>query len=259
MGGKSGKSRNSQMKKLIAANLKKASRRSKKKILVARVNVPKSHKIRRNIQVAKVLNLPKRGPMPVFRAQIDDPLRLRIEQAHIASVAYAPNETTLSRDSIDAIRNKLLAMNTKLAPVPQRSPIAQTDSVTTATIKSQKTVALASAQAVKQKTSKNIRQPAAKTKNAASRQKRPSGWHVQIGAVPTQKLARSLLSKMRGKMPILADGNMFGDLDDYLEPVTKNGQTLYRARFVGFINKSSARSACKAMKKRKFSCLALKG
>jgi len=77
--------------------------------------------------------------------------------------------------------------------------------------------------------------------------------------VPDQTNALILLSKTRQKMPSLDNAGKFGEIHDYLEPVVKNGTTLYRARFAGFENKKSARSACKAMKKQRISCLALKG
>lgn len=235
MGGKSGKSRNAQMNTLISKYLKRATRRSKQKMLVARINNPRAA----NTQLAGLLVLPKRGPVPVFRSQNNDPVRLRIEQAHTASLAYAPSENTVSRRNINAIRGKLLTMNANQAPVPRQSPIASTDKLQTASIRPNVAVGLAP-----QKLETNTR---------------PDGWHVQIGAVPNQASALLLLSKARKKMPSLRDAKKFGSLRDYLEPVSKNGETLYRARFTGFNNKKSARSACKAMKKQKISCLAIKG
>ncbi len=250
LGGKSGKSRNAQMQNLIARHLKKATRRSKRKMLVARVN---THR-RSNIVVASV-SLPKRGPIPVFRAQSNDPARLRIEQAHIASVAYAPATKPGRNGSVDAIRDKLLAMNNNRAPVPIQSPIAKPDSVVTASIRPQVPVGLAPMPTKARKVSV-VKSGLTAGKSKATTN--PGGWQVQIAAVPDQASAISFLSKARKKLPSLAK-RKYGNLRDYLQPTVKNGVQLYRARFAGFKNKDSARSACKAMKKRKISCLAIKG
>ncbi|MDN3719569.1 SPOR domain-containing protein [Roseibium salinum] len=44
----------------------------------------------------------------------------------------------------------------------------------------------------------------------------------------------------------------------YTEPVETDGQTLYRARFVGFETKTAAWNACKTLKKKaKYACFAI--
>jgi len=236
MGGKSGKSRNAQMQKLISRHLKKATRRSKKKMLVAAIHKPAS-----NTQLASLVQLPKKGPMPVFRQQVNDPARLRIEQAHVASVAFADSDRPLSKQSVNAIRNKLLSLNNVKIPSPRRQAKSSIDDIVTASVETK-------LPAVREVA------PVKRAVPVAS-----GGWQVQVGAVPDQTDALLLLSKTRKKMPGLDNGRQFGEIHDYLEPVVKNGTTLYRARFAGFENKKSARSACKAMKKRRITCLALKG
>ncbi len=228
MGGKSGKSRNAQMNSLISKYLRKATRRAKRQPLIAQISKSQFG----NIVVASALKLPKRGPIPVFRQQNNDPARLRIEQAHIASIAFAPTPPAIAKRNVDAIRSKLLAMNSNNAPIPKQNPFG-TDQITTASIP----------------TSANMDSP----------NYRPSGWQVQVGAVPTKVHALDLLSKARKKFPTLTKSSKYGNLRDYLQPVEKNGGTLYRARLAGFLSKDSARAACKAMKKRKIDCLAIKG
>ncbi len=235
MGGKSGKSRNAQMQTLISKYLKKASRGTKKRMLVASIGKSRNA----NTVLASAIVLPKIGPVPVFRAQNNDPARLRIEQAHTASLAYAPQYPGTSSRNVDAIRSKLLAMNNARAPVPVISPIAYTDNTKTASIRPAAPVGL---------TPEKLQQPV-----------RPSGWHVQIGAVPAQSSALALLAQARKKMPALSKSTKYGRLRDYIEPVVKNGETLHRARFAGFKDKKSARAACVAMKKKKISCLAIAG
>lgn len=255
MGGKSGKSRNAQMQSLISRYLKKATRRTKRRMLIASINNPRIGNTR--LALARTApRLPKRGPVPVFRAQRNDPARLRIEQAHVTSVAYAASEQPLSRTNVDAIRTKLLAMRNTQAPIPLQNPVASTDKVVTASIRPEVPVGLAPMKTSARKASV-VKSGLAPQK--VKKQSRPGGWHVQVGAVPGQSKALALLSKARKKMPGLANAKRYGALRDYLEPVVKNGETLYRARLAGFKSKKSARSACSAMKKRKISCLAIKG
>lgn len=81
----------------------------------------------------------------------------------------------------------------------------------------------------------------------------PNGWQIQIGAVPSEEAANILLGSamnvgtrhLRGKVP-------------FTEPVISKGQTLHRARFAGFTNKSAARKACSYLETKDFSCLALR-
>ena len=80
----------------------------------------------------------------------------------------------------------------------------------------------------------------------------PAGsWIVQIGAAPTQNGANQLLSDASGKVASLVD------LRPYVERFDKNGQTYYRARFVGFGGRDDATVACNELKKAKMSCLAM--
>jgi D-alanyl-D-alanine carboxypeptidase len=81
----------------------------------------------------------------------------------------------------------------------------------------------------------------------------PSGWIVQIGAAPTQDGANRLLATATGKIATL------NDLRPYVERFDKNGETFYRARFVGFGDEDQASGMCKQLKKAKMSCLAMQG
>jgi len=89
--------------------------------------------------------------------------------------------------------------------------------------------------------------PAAATSAAA-----PAGsWIVQIGAAPTQDGANSLLDNASGKVASLSD------MRPYVERFDKNGQTFFRARFVGFGSRDEASGVCGQLKKAKMSCLAM--
>lgn len=80
-----------------------------------------------------------------------------------------------------------------------------------------------------------------------------SVWAVQIGAGPSEQSARALLSDAAGKVGAL------GDFRSYVERFEKNGQTFFRARFVGFGNRDAATAMCNRLKEQDMACLALQG
>jgi D-alanyl-D-alanine carboxypeptidase len=79
------------------------------------------------------------------------------------------------------------------------------------------------------------------------------GWMIQLGALPEQDKAQEMLqrAKTRGS-GVLARANSF------TEKVTKDGTTLYRARFAGF-DENAAQMACKVLKRNGFACFATRG
>jgi len=98
--------------------------------------------------------------------------------------------------------------------------------------------------------------PAVKVASAASTSNSNvsvnSGWHVQIGAMPSEENAISQLESARKKLPGVLSSTV-----NYTETVVKNGTKLYRARFAGFTSKDDAWGACSQLKKIKLDCLAL--
>lgn len=78
------------------------------------------------------------------------------------------------------------------------------------------------------------------------------GWQVQIAATETENQAVALLKKAKSRTGASLRGRA-----PYTEPVEANGQTLYRARFVGFETKTAARKACRTLKRAKFACFAI--
>jgi D-alanyl-D-alanine carboxypeptidase len=92
-----------------------------------------------------------------------------------------------------------------------------------------------------------------KAESAASvAPKNVDGWKIQIAAAPSQSSAQDQIKKARAAAP-----KILASADDYLEPVSKDGDTLYRARFSGFKNKGDARAACSYLARKGVSCLAL--
>ncbi|MBN8950424.1 MULTISPECIES: D-alanyl-D-alanine carboxypeptidase family protein [unclassified Rhizobium] len=77
-------------------------------------------------------------------------------------------------------------------------------------------------------------------------------WQVQIAATPTAQAAKDLLSEAKSKA-----GNALANASPYTEAVGKGGNTVYRARFVGFTSRDDANSACSALKRKDFDCMLL--
>ncbi|UMY20121.1 D-alanyl-D-alanine carboxypeptidase [Methylobacterium organophilum] len=79
----------------------------------------------------------------------------------------------------------------------------------------------------------------------------PTPWVIQLGAMDDEDKARSMLSEARAKA-----GGALGKAAPYTVRVSHGGATLYRARFSGFAEQSSAQDACTALKKNGFNCFA---
>lgn len=77
------------------------------------------------------------------------------------------------------------------------------------------------------------------------------GWVVQIGAGPSEDSARAMLADAAGKVGTL------GDFRSYVERFEKNGQTFFRARFIGFGGRDDATALCNQLKQQDLSCLAM--
>ncbi|WP_417308534.1 serine hydrolase [Devosia sp.] len=78
-----------------------------------------------------------------------------------------------------------------------------------------------------------------------------SGWIVQIGAMPTENGARSLLNDAASRISTLDSARAF------VQRFEKDGQVFFRARFGGFGGREDAAGMCNQLKKAKMSCLAM--
>lgn len=79
------------------------------------------------------------------------------------------------------------------------------------------------------------------------------GWVVQIGAYDNEKAARAALDKARGK-----GGSALARTEAFTEPTHTGSGRVWRARFAGFADQKRAETACKALKRKDFACLALR-
>ena len=78
------------------------------------------------------------------------------------------------------------------------------------------------------------------------------GWLIQIGAFDDEDQAKQHLTAAQVKVR-----TALASADPFTERVQKGDKALYRARFAGF-DKTTAETACKALKRSDFECMALK-
>ncbi|MDO3442644.1 D-alanyl-D-alanine carboxypeptidase [Agrobacterium sp. V1] len=78
-----------------------------------------------------------------------------------------------------------------------------------------------------------------------------SRWEVQIAAADSEAAARSLLANARSNI------GSYAGIAPYTEAVQSGSTTLYRARFTGFEDQSSAVSACKELKAQSYACVVM--
>ncbi len=87
--------------------------------------------------------------------------------------------------------------------------------------------------------------------DAAPRGVTPTAWVIQLGAMDDEDKAKSMLAEARSRA-----GGALGKAAPYTVRVSHGGTTLYRARFSGFSEQSSAQDACSVLKKNGFNCFA---
>jgi D-alanyl-D-alanine carboxypeptidase len=78
-----------------------------------------------------------------------------------------------------------------------------------------------------------------------------SGWVIQVGVSPNEKMAGQLLEKAKDK-----GGRVLSSAKPFTVAVNANGEQLYRARFSGFDGQKEAVNTCKALKKQGINCWA---
>jgi D-alanyl-D-alanine carboxypeptidase len=76
------------------------------------------------------------------------------------------------------------------------------------------------------------------------------GWMIQLGAMPEEAKATELIERAK-----TTGVKELSKAEPFTEKVTKDGATLFRARFAGF-DEDAAQSACKLLKRNGFACFA---
>jgi D-alanyl-D-alanine carboxypeptidase len=78
-----------------------------------------------------------------------------------------------------------------------------------------------------------------------------TGWMIQLGATDDESKAKTMLNNARSR-----SGRVLAKASPFTEKVTRDGSTLYRARFSGFAEADDAQEACKVLKRNGFACFA---
>ncbi len=217
MGGKSGGSRDAQMRALVAKYMPAASRRGSGNLVAETSDAPTMQAATTVAATGGSFNLPHEGPVPDFR--YDGETTQSVEVAYAAAPKSSSNP--LVQEQVQP--NTLQAQSQRLAaPVPAEAVDVQvTNSVTSA-------------------------QP---TESASAAM--PEGWIVQIGATPSKDQAIAMLQHAQDK-----SGKALRGAQPFTVAFANGGSQLYRARFGGFSNQDKAVNACNALKRAGFACWA---
>ncbi|MBB3974971.1 D-alanyl-D-alanine carboxypeptidase [Rhizobium azooxidifex] len=227
LGGRSGGSRDQQMKRLIASYMPKASRRGSGNLIAETEDAPTltagaaAKAVSASVTAAAPsFDLPDNGPVPTYRYE-----ESRIETAY-AATSGASAAGVVGKEALAAT----LRIQREVA-TPQQAPedvIEQGDtdnSVDALTTSS--------------------------TAGSASERSVPSGWVIQIGATPDRTQAQALLDNAKDR-----GGKALSGAQPFTVAVGEGNGQLYRARFAGFSGQDGAVNACKALKKKGFACWA---
>ncbi|TYC64204.1 D-alanyl-D-alanine carboxypeptidase [Rhodobacterales bacterium] len=294
MGGRSGASRNAQMRKLIKAYLPKASRGRKTVPAIARPNtgpvlvasrledVPlPSAKPISAVQVAAaegspmVLSFAETGrtvavpppapaPVPGFGDSVPVPPKM-VKQRFDDAFAVANALPPIPRQSPDEPMTTNSISKAALLQAAQKTPQATRGEIKTASLEPVKvnsdtikvntvrveTVPAGTIAELAQGDAEDARDDTVTVATSDTQDVAP-GWQIQIAATETEGQAVQMLKNVRTKT-----GSALRGRSPYTEPVEVGGQTLYRARFVGFETKSAAWNACSSLKKAKYACFAI--
>lgn len=237
MGGKTAKSRDAHMRELIGEYLPKASRkRTTAPLLIADTGSGAAPRV----ALAAAPRLPRARPGeeeadPMLAYAAAATPRDLVADA-LAEAAQGDTSDDFD-DHVDPIAQRISAA-TEIAALASPPPAADgSDPIAQLTRVAQ----LRSGRA-------DIIAGAAEIERGSSE----AGWHIQIGAVPTEEGAEALLEKARASL-----GTTLAALTPLTQPVDRDGSTLYRARFAGFSGKEEARDTCAQLKRRSFACLAV--
>ncbi|WP_077546015.1 D-alanyl-D-alanine carboxypeptidase [Pseudorhizobium flavum] len=217
IGGRTGASRDAQMRKLVGQYLPKASRGGKGALIAQAPSAPVGDVIAAADRLA-AFDLPSSGPVP----------QARYEEQQVASAYSPPSSAKRGGDAMRAIANVATPTPAPeylppedVAVTEQGDTSGEVDVVTTASTK------------------------------AAVPADTVSGWVIQVGVSPDAGMASELLQKAQDK-----GGKVLRSAKPFTVAVNANGQNLYRARFAGFENQTAAVNTCKALKKQGVNCWA---
>jgi D-alanyl-D-alanine carboxypeptidase len=239
LGSRSSAARDATMRKLVGQYLPQASR-SGDGALVAQAPGPRASvpapsaplspqprvlATQSNARQLAALDLPGNGPLPGARYG---------EQAASTASAYAVS--TARKDAVaDAVSSALVTDAAVPTPAPEYLPKRKGDGIKT-------DVAGGNIDDVTTASTKGTSKPAGPV---------ASGWVIQIGVSPNEKMALDLLQSAQDK-----GGKVLRSAKPFTVAFNSNGGQVYRARFGGFDDQKSATEACSVLKKKGVGCWA---
>jgi len=246
LGGRSSAARDATMRKLVAEYLPKASRGGSSNLIaqaapsapvpVAPVrSAPAIAATQSEARQMAALDLPNSGPMPGARYK-EQPAAG--ETSAVAS-AYAaePSQRKMISQAMNTAMAGVAAVPT---PAPEYIP-ARAEDVSASS---------AGSATVDEVTTASTKTSAKATRSNAA-DATPSGWVIQIGASPDQKMAENLLQTAQDK-----GGKVLRSAKPFTVAFNSNSGQIYRARFGGFDDQKTAVDACNALKKKGINCWA---
>lgn len=287
IGGRSGRSRNAFMTKILKRDLRKASRGSKKIALVA--GNPPGYSASAAARASKInkakSGTPSGGSSTFVPIPREKPTLKQTDSSQLAKLASAYEHTVpQAADPVGA----LVALNPQPPVTREADTAGPANGVTFKAVVVPSTAnkrdslrvadagglaATSSVEAGKDQSRilPSVQQPlrtavqtvsVAEARVAAPSEKEPSekqastsphqtSWNIQIGAFPTREGARDRIAAAKTRR--VAE---LKKATPFLMPVAKNGNTLYRARFSG-LNKKQAARACRQLKRAGVGCFPL--
>ncbi|WJH39998.1 D-alanyl-D-alanine carboxypeptidase [Aliirhizobium terrae] len=238
LGGRSSAARDATMRKLVAEYLPKASRGGRSNLIAQTAPAAPATPVARapavtaqaseGRQVA-AFDLPDNGPLPDARyTQRQAPAAVETASAS----AYA-GQSAQSR-SVDQAMSAAMSPPAAIpSPAPEYMPKREQASL-------KRDLPEASVDEVTTASTRTA------TKSVAM-----SGWVIQIGVSPNEKMANELLQSAQDK-----GGKVLRTAKPFTVAFSNGGQQIYRARFGGFDDQKDAVNACNALKKKGVGCWA---
>lgn len=241
MGGRSSKSRDRQMKKLVAEFLPKASKSAPKPVYVSlprKVATPIASP--RKTVIAKTQKVKTQNKQVITGNKIAG----QITKAKTISAGFRPERFSIEEKIVQA-QNK----SDNKSGIADKIEQAHAMSIGTGETNNK------ISQAIKLAWNKQSQNNNGNGNNQGlSAIIENSGWQIQITATDSKEKAQQLLQEARDK-----NSDILANVKTKTVPITlKSGKTLYRARFVGFTSKQTAKQACDILRKKQFQCMLLK-
>lgn len=234
MGGKTGGSRDQQMRNLVATYMPQASRG-------AAGASDQIAAIRPAVKAEAPAAVPAPAPAPVVAAVAAPSVAKVAASTNAPNLPFASVPVPESRYSAEGARNAYAQPQTQ-AQVKASAPVA----AATAPLRPPVALPGSSPKAEAPAVDRTI---TASTRPANTNPE--SGWVIQIGAAPDKDAAMNLLQTAQDK-----GGQVLRSATPFTVAFNANGANIYRARFGGFGDQKSAVNACNTLKKKGMNCWA---